>query len=324
MTFRPAGVLGMETADGTIVPVLDLRTQSSSRMVFTTIKDRQSKALFDFYYREEGCSGWRYLDSLPLNHIPPAGAGEPDLSVKTQVDGQGNLSLQIHDPALPQPSLFVLRAEILGRIGGKSEERPVLGGSTPGAADRRAGQKRSSAPPPPTAPEPSRRKGGAGRLVLPVLALAALFLLVWLLLFDRDPVSSRLQRGGERGPGSGEGRRSAATVEARPVERTEEAAAEPVVREGGPKEEGSAGFSAELRRGAATVQGQQGQKSALAGEGGDTTEYLVTWGDTLWRITERFISDPDLIIAGETLVLPSLLEEERRSNSEEQPIRRRY
>jgi len=302
MTFRPAGVLGLETADGTIVPVLDLRTQSSSRMVFTTIKDRQSKALFDFYYREEGCSGWRYLDSLPLNHIPPAGAGEPDLSVKTQVDGQGNLSLQIHDPALPQPSLFVLRAEILG-------------------------------------PEPSRRKGGAGRLVLPVLALAALFLLVWLLLFDRDPVSSRLQRGGERGPGSGEGRRSAATVEARPVERTEEAAAEPVVREGGPKEEGSAGFSAELRRGAATVQGQQGQKSALAGEGGDTTEYLVTWGDTLWRITERFygyreiypaladanrISDPDLIIAGETLVLPSLLEEERRSNSEEQPIRRRY
>ncbi len=335
MTGRPKGVLGIKTAEGAIVPVLDFRTQRWNQTVFTTVRDRQNKAVFDFYYQDDEYTGWLYLDSVPLNHIPPARAGEPELSVTMQVDGQGNLSVQIHDPKFPKPSRFVLRAEILRDMGGDPEEVGAVSvGSTSRPSVRNTAKQRTSGPPvnysPPVSVQEKKKKSKTGWLVLVVLAMS---LVVSVFVFDLNPVTF-LRGSEERTRESGEADRSVKTmlIETSPVENAAEMVRKPAVQESGSKETAASGFSAEPRQDTESTHGQEEHQRPSVTPGGDNRAYLITWGDTLWRITERFygdreiyptladanrIPDPDVIIAGETLLLPPLLEERRRSKSEE-------
>jgi hypothetical protein len=255
MSVRPKGALGVKIADGAIVAVHDFSSQRWNQTVFTTVGDKQNKALFDFYFRAEGTGGWRYLDSLPLSHIPPAPAGGPELRVRTQVDARGNLSLQIHDPAVSTPFSFVLKAETLGRIRQATE-----------ANNRR-------------------------RWVLVLAPVAVLLVAVILLWRSGRPLAE-----------------TTSWIEM-PTAEMEARVADTSAAQGiGPPQE---------------------DRNVKAG---DDREYSITWGDTLWRITERFygnpdlypavananrLPDPDVIVAGKTLLLPPLLREERASSSNE-------
>lgn len=330
MTSPPKGVLGIKTASGTIVSILDFRTQRWNQTVFTTIRDRQKKAVFDFYYRDEESAGWQYLDSLPLARIPPAPAGEPELSVTTKVDGQDSISLEIHDPAAPNPVRFVLQADLFGSKGGNSQEGSVPAGKIPDSPGRTAGKVRDSGVHSKTAASiPIREKGRKGRLVWLMLALAVIFLSVSVFFSNLNPVSL-LQRSGGRAPGIGKAEQPARAAETPRTENPPEMT--PSLRQSEPMESAASGLAAEAQQDAETANGELEHEPTSVTAGRGEREYLITWGDTLWRITERFygdrevypaladanrIPDPDVIIAGETLVLPPLLEEERRANSGE-------
>lgn len=307
---RP-GLLGVRTADGMIVPVLDFQSQSESQTVFTTVTDRQRRALFEFFYRSEPAEPWLFLDGVSLDWLSPARAGEPDLEITARSDGRGNLLLQLIDSAGGRAETFALDAVALAQA-----QRPA-------AAE--PGEDPAEASPAPTR-EPRRRLGWAALAVLvPVLAAGAI--LGW-------PSIQRLPR-------------ALGAVEAgRPARARQKGGAEARQSTGGAAPSQPTRIPAPAH-GAATGEGPQpaAQPSALpaavppdaapagqsapreeqapsppgAADSGETAWYEISWGDTLWRITERYygdrelfpaladsnrLRDPDYIIAGESLVLP--------------------
>jgi hypothetical protein len=320
MTVRPKGALGVKTADGAIVPVLDFSSQRWNQTVFTTIRDRQNKALFDFYYREERAGGWVYLDSLPLSHILPAPAGGPELAVRTQLDARGNLLLQIQDPAASKPFSFVLKAETLGRIGQEVEAGRAPAETGPGSHAGAAAGAGASAPSlrSPAAEKGQQRVAKSRRRWVLVLAPVAVLLVASILLLDLNPVSF-LRRSDKPMP------ETMSSLDTPPAEIEAGVADTSAVKAMGPEQAGVRSVS-EVGTIVETPHEDQNVKT------GDDREYSITWGDTLWRITERFygnrnlypalananrLPDPDVIVAGKTILLPSLLQEERASSSDE-------
>jgi hypothetical protein len=280
MSRTPGGTLGVRTADGAVVPLLDLRLAAPARAVFTTMADGQRRAVFDFYYREADASGWTYLDSLCLPRIPPARAGEPDLELRADLDPRGDLVLQMREPGSSAPEGFVLEAAVLQRLLGR-------------------GPARSTRP---------------ARLLLPALLLCAGLLAGGLLL-----LRGRVEKPAGRSPVSRavpapEPASEAAALPAAPaasVPATEVPAALPAAAPPQP---------------AAAAPPPASQPRLPA------SRHPIAWGDTLWRIAERYygerglyrelaesnsLDDPDRIVAGRTLLLPpALADRERKPQGE--------
>ncbi len=260
MSRTPGGILGVRTADGAVVPLLDLRLAAPGSAVFTTTADGQRRAVFDFYYRAADASGWTYLDSLCLPRIPPARAGEPDLELKADLDPRGDLVLQMREPGSSAPEGFVLEAAVLRRLLGKGPARSAR----------------------------------HLRLLLPALLLCAGLLAGGLLLLR--------ERGGKPA-----GRSPVLRAVPAP-EPTSQAAALPAAP-------------------AASVPATEAPDTPLP-----AARHPIAWGDTLWRIAERYygerglyrqlaesnsLDDPDRIVAGRTLLLPpALADRERKPQGE--------
>ncbi len=332
MNRIPGGVLGVRTVDGAVVPLLDLQRAAPGRAVFTTIVDGQSQAVFDFYYRSGPSAAWTYLDSLSLPRIPPARAGVPDLEVEAVVDSGGNLVLQMHDPVSKRPAGFVLERAMLQR----------LLAAQPGSA----GSGSPAAVPEPDTPTPSapasRRPRRLGPLLL-ALVLGAGILAGGLVLL--------------RGSGSRSGRRPSAAraapaqtqVQAVPSPQPEPAAAvRPIEPAPAPSQPAPAALPAPAGSPAAGTPATAPRASAppAASPAAPTAavpatpagaaelpadRHPIAWGDTLWRIAERYygerglyrelaesnaLEDPDRIIAGRTLVLPPALADRKRKLGE--------
>jgi len=82
--------IGVKTAEGHIVPVrLNKEQKEGGKEVFTTVGDRQEKALFEFFCRENDLSDWFLVGGLMFEGIPPDKAGNPalELSVSESSDG---------------------------------------------------------------------------------------------------------------------------------------------------------------------------------------------------------------------------------------------
>lgn len=272
MSRTPGGILGVRTADGAVVPLLDFRLAAPGHAVFTTTADGQRRAVFDFYYRAADASGWTYLDSLCLPRIPPARAGEPDLELKADLDPRGDLVLQMHEPGSSAPEGFVLEAAVLQRL-------------------LRRGPARSA-----------RHL----RLLLPALLLCAGLLAGGLLLLR--------ERGGK--PAG----RSPVLRAAPAADPTSKAAALPAAQE-------AAALPAAAAPAPAAAAPPLASRSPLP-----AARHPIAWGDTLWRIAERYygerglyrelaesnsLDDPDRIVAGRTLLLPpALADRERKPQGE--------
>jgi LysM repeat protein len=264
MSRTPGGVLGVRTADGAVVPLLDFRLAASGRAIFTTTADGQRRAVFEFYFRAADASGWTYLDSLCLPRIPPARAGEPDLELRAGLDPRGDLVLHMHDPASSLPESFVLEAAELRRL----------------------------------LPRQPARSPRHLRLLLTALLLGA-GLLVGGFTLLRD-------RGGKPASPAPD---TTPTVAAPPA-----AAAPAALPEADPAKAAAAD--------ATPTTAPPASPSPLP-----TARHPIAWGDTLWRIAERYygerdlyrelaesnsLGDPDRIVAGQTLLLPPALADRER------------
>jgi nucleoid-associated protein YgaU len=296
MMYQSRGILGVKTADGRVVPVLDFKAQKGHRTVFTTIADMQEKAVFDFFYRDQQSPQWQYLDSLALEWIPPARAGDPDLLMNVQTDEQGNLSVHLYDPARQETSAFVLAADTLSH-----RCRESGNAATPDKEGIPAGHVQTQV-----------RKKRNGWILLFLLVPALILVIVF---FRLNPPPLPWQRT-ERPVKQGTER----------VGAVEAGHFVPAVEE--PQEEGARPGIKTIEQAGSTTKEESGlpspnQKSLQT----ETKRYQIVWGDTLWRVSERFygerrlfedlaeinrLRDPDYIIAGETLYLPPELRGRKR------------
>jgi nucleoid-associated protein YgaU len=301
-----AAALGVRTADGSIVLLQDLRPFTGSRAVFTTTADGQRRAVFDFYYRGQDGSGWAYLDSLSLPGIPPARAGEPDLELRSVLEPHGDLRLELRDPAGQRPASFLLKAQDLRQLqlaGGRAptaERRPP---STPAASLPAAGPQRASA----------RRHWPIGLLALGACAvLAASGLLL--------SSNTRLPKASAK----------PAAVPPPAVEVPPQMPPAPLAPFAAP----AAPPPAVSRPPVAPPLAASRPPVAIptAPRQAPGLDYRIRWGDTLWRIAERYygerelyselaetnvLNDPDRIIAGHSLQLPPALEGRRRKSGQQ-------
>jgi hypothetical protein len=290
MTTLPHGVLGIKTADGTIVQVLDFGKQGESTTIFTTTVDRQSRARFDFFYREAVGTGWIYLDTIPLNRIPPARAGEPDLMIQARRNGRGDLLLGIEDPASPQPQLFQLDVSYLAglcrqalaapaseRSSGRQGRSPLPGS---GAAQDRGEHAAAGVPAPVPEPEAQSaragKRGKAGWIAAPLLAGALVLLVLAIrpggLVRKPDKAGPAGSVAADQAPGTGSSgeRRQTASPEAMQAKRGTDSTGRAAASPTRPAPATTAGQQSGGSIPAA--HGQSGKGASAAGEAGEQSK----------------------------------------------------
>jgi hypothetical protein len=334
MKTRPIGFLGIKTADTSVVKILNIHNQNRSATIFTTVVDGQKTASLDFYYRSTEAAAWVYVDSLAVKSIPPARAGEPDLRLRIFTVRENDLVIEIQDQAQGRVKAFTLDLRGLMPVSGV-EQIEVSEKRTPGSSD------------------PQRSKRRRRRSFRIILAALAGTLIIALVLFGRDlvPLESMwesivaqyVRSGLTAFPGKSVSRPATPLDAALDTGQTDRASPTGAVPSTGTVRPAITVPPVVTVTSAVTVPSVDAGR-AMSGDApqhkaptsAENHEYRILWGDTLWRITERYygnrdlfpelaesnaLADPDMIIAGESLVLPSALGEstiiEKNGNNEE-------
>ncbi len=89
--------IGVKIAEGSVVPVLNIEEKEKGQEVFTTIADRQTKAVFEVFCREKSVSNWVFIGSMLIKGILPIKAGAPELELNVNEESNGRLLLSVLD-----------------------------------------------------------------------------------------------------------------------------------------------------------------------------------------------------------------------------------
>ena len=127
--------IGVKTAEGNIVPVkLNKEEKETGQEVFTTVGDRQEKALFEIFCRENDISDWFFIKGLMFEGIPHDKAGNPALEFSVSESSDGNLLFSVLErTSSKQAELQIDRDEVaekykIKQIRDSSSPEPVAEG----------------------------------------------------------------------------------------------------------------------------------------------------------------------------------------------------
>lgn len=91
--------IGIKLADGSFYPILEEGNVESKDLELTTVKDNQSKVVLDLYRSEtDSMDDAEYVDSLEITNLNPHPNGEPNISLKLNLDENNELHAQLKDP----------------------------------------------------------------------------------------------------------------------------------------------------------------------------------------------------------------------------------
>jgi nucleoid-associated protein YgaU len=354
-------VFALRLNSARFLALMDLDHPVQVTRLFTTLADGQRQAIFDFYFREGPDSAWQPVGQVQWDALPASPAGEPTLELSLIPGREDGLLLRLKERSSGATRSYSVRLPAFRRPAFRRPPPPVaaLARAAPPAPTAPAAPSASAASPvafaavAPVAPVDARtdeadhtapaaaRADKAGRsapvaaradaavarpvLIAPaaparrpfrlkavaVVAAAAALAGAALALFRFTPLRELLPAGQAAPAGGGGGtvqRPAAAAVKApepQPVRpEPQPVRPQPVRSEPVPER----------------PQQQPVQE-------GPALSHRVQWGDTLWRITERYygnphlydllagenaLSDPDLLITGTELRLPSRIDDQDR------------
>ncbi len=345
-------VLGIQVGERKILPVFNLARPERTTRYFTTLTDNQPKALFHFYLKDNKAEvRWLSIGSVFLERLPPAPAGQPTFELRLSLGNAGDVLLELRERSsgirkrllFPASQLKAIAPPVSGlRVtdskpsAGKQVDSTIRVAEAPGRRRRRP---------------PHRGKPRRALLAVAVLGLAVLVVLVVLPLTTRltfprvirqliGPSGVDRQQAVRLEPAEADSGYSPEKVEKvtsrQPPSDTQKGGQSTVEGDSqpGPAHGSSSVDTGSVAREAAgggeQTAGTSRAKKGLE-SGGESLPYIIHWGDTLWRITERYYGDGDLypllagengipnphvLIAGTEIRLPPKIDEEERKDSE--------
>jgi len=309
MNGEEKAIVGVKMANHKIIPVLT-GEENAGHAVFTTVADNQKKAIFSFYYMDNGIDDWQPAGSMAIDGIPPAPAGKPDIDMYIRFTDSGDIVSEIGDSGSGIYKSYQISSKKLAEEGNRPVSHSALCGEDGGISvtgDLNLKNKKKS-----------RRL----KVILTVLIIiTGVFITSKLQLIPELKVPGIVKtRFGKGIPKIHmpldelikTGQKSDLRNESKEKKNIS-----------GPTDEAQSKKTDKTDSKKAEVVSQS-IKSEINTE---PIQYRITWGDTLWKIAKRFygesrlfpsiaqknsISNPDRIIAGDTLQIPSKAEDSER------------
>jgi LysM repeat protein len=336
MNQKHGYTVGVEIEGNNIVRVIDTETGVKNHTVFTTTVDNQRSALFRFYYYDTLLQSWRFLGSTALESVLQARAGEPNFDLYISALNSKKVEIHVSDGKNEISKIIRLDGKIY--FHGKPEQH-----------EKYIEDERNLDAPLPHHINRNKRKRKGWYMIIIIICSLVIVAFILNRFSIRSPLSfSHLQSKFKTIEKVLDHRIRMQKIENwlpfqalkkthHPGEYDDFFRRENQTEE--PKDGNISSLQSKESSGAPVKYTQNisaETREVTAGQSTDrygSLEYDIIWGDTLWKISKRFygestlynelakknyITNPHLIIAGETLSLPPKIVHSQRKNIEDE------
>ena len=305
--------IGIKIADGSFYPILSGEGGKNKRLVLTTVRDNQESVQIDLYQgRGERLEDAAYVGSLVIENIQAASKGDPEVELIIGIDEDGNLNATAGDKATGEKQSLSVSLTAFDESDVYDmpdfEIEDSLGGVTPEEEHQLTSETYMEEEEEDLDTEQEREKEKKKHpfLLIGFIILGlAVIIIIALLLFKnlKGPEVPPLEAGGSV-----------------PVETVENEAPEetPVVETASQEPENPEPAAESSVQTEPEVVAEPPAEESPPASGG--VWYTISWGDTLWDISNAFyqtpwlypviaeeneIRNPDFILADDSIYIPA-------------------